>query len=418
VNPHMSEQGHSSNGMNGVLRVLLDTNIYCQDFQLRTSPMGLLLDESKHGRAQLLVPVVVLQETTRRFAEEVRQQRQTIVRLGKTLRKFGIDSDVLDGLKVALNDRISAYPSFFRSSLERHGARFLDLPDVSHQKILDRVLARRKPISEDGKRGYQDTLIWETLLSLQPSKDNIIYFITANWKDFGDKADGTALSQDLLNDLVTSCGDSSGVVLVPSLKDFTDVCIKPGRELLGDARRTVSTWELSTKAIRPTLPDVLPLDAKAIFTEELALALQRFFEGYEEELVRVSPDQLTGDIEFDEAYIEEADFERVQVEEVYRISEEEIGVSCEAEFDVIIRTATGMDPARLARLTQLIPRPEYTLTYNVARYEGQLHINMELTIDQAQLEVIEGTPSFSWVEIRAPAPQRFEDPNQGRLWDS
>jgi predicted nucleic acid-binding protein len=166
-----------------MLRVLLDTNIFCQDFRLRTSPMGLLLDESKRGRVQILVPMVVLQETTRRFDEEARKQRQSIAQQERALRRFGVDVKLLDGLKKALENRVDGYHSFLRNTLQSHGARFLDNPDVAHQVILDRVLSRRKPISEDGKRGYQDTLIWETILAERPTGDNMLYFITNNSSD-------------------------------------------------------------------------------------------------------------------------------------------------------------------------------------------------------------------------------------------
>lgn len=241
--------------------------------------MGLLLDESKHGRAQVLVPSVVIQETTRRFADEVRKQGQSIVQLEKGLRRFGVDLKPLESLKLALEDYVSGYNSFLRSTLEHHGARFLDTPNVPHQRILDRVLSRRKPISEDGRRGYQDTLIWETILAQHPSKDNVLYFIT-NDSDFAERSDANSLSLDLREDLIAAGGDSSGVVLFSSLKEFTDRFIKPNREFVVD-------WAKAT-------PYTVAQGPRAFSTRDLSVLVQGFLEDYANEFADVSPDAITG----------------------------------------------------------------------------------------------------------------------------
>ena len=49
---------------------------------------------------------------------------------------------------------------------------FIRFPEVSHEQFLNRMLARKKPMKADGK-GYQDTLIWETVLAEQPSETMI-----------------------------------------------------------------------------------------------------------------------------------------------------------------------------------------------------------------------------------------------------
>jgi predicted nucleic acid-binding protein len=386
-----------------MLRVLLDTNIFCQDFRLRTSPMGLLLDESKRGRVQILVPVVVLQETTRRFVEEARKQRQNIAQQERALRRFGMDVKLLDGLKKALEDQINAYHSFLRTTLQSHGARFLDTPDVPHQVILDRVLSRRKPISEDGKRGYQDTLIWETILAQRPSGDNMLYFITNNSSDFAERGDANTLSPDLRDDLIASCGESSGVVLFSSLKDFTDKYIKPNREFSVDAAHA----GMEVPAQQPI----------ALTTEELSVIVQGFLVDYAESLAGASPDVIaeTDLDDSDEVRIERAEFKAVRIGETFRISEEQIGADCEAQFHSLLSIGSLPDLSKVIDFASLVPRSEYQLNYRVALREGILYVGMGLTIDEAEREVVEATPLSSRLEVIKSVPK---DPNQGMLWNS
>lgn len=73
------------------------------------------------------------------------------------------------------------------------------------------------------------------------------------------------------------------------------------------------------------------------------------------------------------------------------------------------------DTGELAKLFLLMPRPDYMLNYRVARREGILQVILDATIDEAQQQVIEATPSYSRLEIDESLPK---DPNQGTLFDS
>jgi hypothetical protein len=346
--------------------------------------------------------MVVFQETTRRFDEEARKQRQSIAQQERALRRFGVDVKLLDGLKKAVENQVDGYHSFLRNTLQSHGARFLDNPDVAHQVILDRVLSRRKPISEDGKRGYQDTLIWETILAERPTGDNMLYFITNNSSDFAERGDANTLSPDLRDDLMASCGESSGVVLFSSLKDFTDKYIKPNREFSVDAAQTGR----DTPAQQPI----------AITTEELSGIVQDFVVDYAESLAGASPDVIaeTDQDDSDEVRIERAEFKSVRIGESFRISEDQIGADCEAEFYSLLSIGRLPDLSKVIDFASLVPRSEYQLNYRVALREGRLYVEMGLTIDEVEREVVEATPLSSRLEVIESVPK---DPNQGTLWN-
>ena len=83
----------------------------------------------------------------------------------------------------------------------------------------------------DGK-GYQDTLIWETVLAQQPSDDNPIHFITNNWTDFAESAQAMDLAAELVEDLERLGSTAKAVRMYRRLGDFTDEHVKPKREIL------------------------------------------------------------------------------------------------------------------------------------------------------------------------------------------
>jgi hypothetical protein len=98
--------------------------------------------------------------------------------------------------------------------------------------MLERVLARRKPVKADG-RGYQDALIWESLLAEYPTDSNPVHFVTDNWTDFAAAAEGDELALELVEDLRSIGSTEKSVRLYRHLTQFTDIHVKPQREILG-----------------------------------------------------------------------------------------------------------------------------------------------------------------------------------------
>ncbi len=193
--------------------------------------MRLLLDESKRGRVQILLPSIVLQETVRHFTEECASLQRSLGQQERSLHRLGLNNKALEPIRNGLERKIIHYQAHLISTLTAHGAMPVDIPDVSHQHILDRILARRKPISRDGKKGYQDALIWETLLSLKPLPADPLHFVSQNSSDFTDGVNRYRLADDLLEDLSSQFSDESVVRFFPTLKEFIDKCVKPAREI-------------------------------------------------------------------------------------------------------------------------------------------------------------------------------------------
>jgi hypothetical protein len=201
---------------------------------------------------------------------------------------------------------------------------------------------------------------------------------------------------------MASCGESSGVALFSSLKDFTDKYIKPNREFSVDAAQTGR----DTPAQQPI----------ALTTEELSGIVQDFVVDYAESLAGASPDVIaeTDLDDSDEVRIERAEFKSVRIGESFRISEDQIGADCEAEFYSLLSIGRLPDLSKVIDFASLVPRSEYQLNYRVALREGRLYVEMGLTIDEVEREVVEATPLSSRLEVIESVPK---DPNQGTLWN-
>jgi PIN domain len=349
--------------------------------------MRLLLDEAKLGRLHILVPSVVFQETVRRFQEEALSIQRSVARFERDFGRMGFDVGALERVKSDLEHESGLYEEYLRMILESHHSEFIDLPVIPHQKILDRIIARRKPISDDGKRGYQDTLIWETILGILQTIKERLYFITNNSSDFADSSDRTKLAPDLIADVALHAGDPEHVILFGSVREFTDQYVKPNREL--------------------------PMAAESVggmpSQQDIASLLEGFLRNYAQELIGASPDSIGRvTLPIEELAIARCDYSGLAIEEIFRISDQEIGVSCMVEFRVVLRgyIHKDIDSAVLGSWTR---QAETGFAFVTVRNDASLFVDMDLTLDDAYRQVIEARPTFSWAEISEPPPSNHQD---------
>lgn len=74
-------------------------------------------------------------------------------------------------------------------------------------QVIKRKITKKAPFHHDGKESYGDALIAETLININKYVDNltsndIVYFVTENYKDFSEsKSDKKKLHHDILNDI-------------------------------------------------------------------------------------------------------------------------------------------------------------------------------------------------------------------------
>jgi len=378
-----------------VLRVLIDTNVLCADYYLKGTAARLLLDSAKRRDVQILIPVVVLGEAVRRFGEETHELIRDMGGWRNKLARVVPDLGSFEAIKASLGKQANSYELYLKSTLGNSNAVLLSLPEISHERMLDRVLARRKPVKTDG-RGYQDALVWETILEQKPSETYPIHFITDNWTDFATNAQGGELASDLIVDLHAIGSTENAVRLYRRLRDFTDEHVKPTREVV--------------------VTGVAPSQAAKNSLVEVDSILGAFLDGYASQMIGSSVDSYELSKDYAELDIEDAQFrDNLNVTEVFWISEQEIGVAGEAAFDAALQAWiwTQEDPSIVSDW----PEDDGFYLSSVS-LRGIIHIEFEATIDASEQEVIEFRPLRSWADdIDSGSSSSEVHPGQGKLWE-
>lgn len=292
------------------------------------------------------------------------------------------------------------YEQFLNQTLLSSRAVLLPLPEISHGHMLERVLARRKPVKADG-RGYQDALIWESLLAEYPTDSNPVHFVTDNWTDFAAAAEGDELALELVEDLRSIGSTEKSVRLYRRLTQFTDIHVKPQREILG--------------------PRAAPTPPVGISEASLKATLSYFLEEYADKMVGSSVDAYRSELDLEDLEIANASYTGdLTIHEAFVISEHEVGVAGEAEFDAELSALHWAVTDPPLRGGPAASEDEDAFLQPVL-LGAKLRVEFEGTIDQTQEEVVEFRPSHSFaesteaMELRASTPEVH--PDQGQLWE-
>lgn len=189
------------------MRLILDTNILFKGGRfLGRGEWPVLISAARMGYVRICVPEVVIREHVNRYSNDLTMVLRDLKKGEEMLAALRppVESDpesealVRHSWPQSVNAEAwtGSYDAWLRGFIHEHGA-VLPLPTISHDKLLDAVLERRKPFAA-GEKGYRDALIWWTVV--EAIDDERTMFATDNAKDFMD-GDGTSLADDLVADL-------------------------------------------------------------------------------------------------------------------------------------------------------------------------------------------------------------------------
>lgn len=205
--------------------IVLDSNVFIADYWLRSPSFVLLRQFLSKTKATLVVPKIVFEEVVNDHKEEVDKFKSGASKLLRTadriFRQFERPGWAEMISKAVAND---PYPAFLSAILSEMKAQIPDYKDISHEKIVARDLARKRPFQESGK-GYRDTLLWETVVRQCIRKDELTVLVTDNFQDFYNP-DGE-LHPNLRRDVLARGYAFDSVALSRSLPVFTDTYIVP-----------------------------------------------------------------------------------------------------------------------------------------------------------------------------------------------
>lgn len=197
--------------------VVLDTNIYFNDYYL-TNP-----DFRKLGKACELtqltwcLPEVVQEESVRHFNSAIRKLHKETEKLQKSLQQ--ITQSELHLTLIDYEDQEKRLREFFRNRFHNsQTGKFIPVRNSGVRHIFERDIQRKKPFTEQGA-GFRDQLIWMSIVYLlQENKKSKVVFITKNAKDFFDSAG--KLHKDFIEDLHSKKLDLGRIQTYNSLKSF------------------------------------------------------------------------------------------------------------------------------------------------------------------------------------------------------
>lgn len=202
--------------------VVLDTTVLRGDMALRSGAIRQLLAWVEAEEVCLRIPEVVIREYERHYSQAGNRAAKQLFDGVSSLNGLNIALDLPEAKSLREVVRAAADKQFVHHLarlLQRDDVR-MPLPDVPHDKILQRQLAGRQPFNDSGD-GYRDTLIWHSLIELcsRLNELDVVAFVTGNHKDFCDEPEAAVLADELASELEATCSASPNLIRYPSLSD-------------------------------------------------------------------------------------------------------------------------------------------------------------------------------------------------------
>ncbi len=188
-----------------VLTVVFDTTVIRSDWLLEGPAGSFVVAEAAAGRLRLVVPELVLREAVNLYRREFKAAAKALQTAVRDFGRLAAD-DVGAQLRGVLADRdgeeaTAEYEKRLRDVFEKADGIVAPLPRASHDELITRALAGRRPFDQHGRRGYRDALIWHTVLEVA-SRHGHVVFISDNASDFAaSRSEPNALAGNLLDEV-------------------------------------------------------------------------------------------------------------------------------------------------------------------------------------------------------------------------
>lgn len=218
------------------MRVVIDTSVFRQSYWLNNTAFTVLLDGCGSAGHSLYTSAVVYEELLNLYREALEEK---VVALTRATRDWDqlVFQNPAQQAPIDKDQPFVAYREFVDETFDMYGITVLPYPLVTHEDVVRRDLARRKPFAKGGK-GYRDTLIWESVIELaSDGLDEPVVFITENSSDFLENRE--RLHPDLAADLGAERITASEVTVLVGLQSFNQQYIEPVLAELTDLGRQI-----------------------------------------------------------------------------------------------------------------------------------------------------------------------------------
>lgn len=211
------------------MKVVLDSNIIIADFWMQSPNFQVLLESSKKGNIDLMIPELVMDEVINKFNQRIEKSKKDIGSELVTLNKLTnneIENPVADSI---IEKAKKNYRKHFEKIIAINKIGVLPYPKTEHKYLAKKAMLKLKPFNTNEK-GYRDCLIWENikgLISADDIEDIItpeLIFITNNNKDFS--SDTGKVNEDLHAELEDENLNTESLEIHSSLGEFNDKIAK------------------------------------------------------------------------------------------------------------------------------------------------------------------------------------------------
>ncbi|MDJ0318595.1 PIN domain-containing protein [Arthrobacter antibioticus] len=173
-----------------MIAIVLDTNILRKSPYLSRNEWVLCATHKDEWKVRILVPEVVVMETTNTVTRDWTTDRNACSRV--KVGGFGLQKEV-DTIVQAIDTHITSYEDDLKKRLSELGAEILPDPAVSHTEVAKRAAKRTAPYQDkSSKDNYRDTIIWLSVIEAAGNNpEHEVWFVSENHDDFGIKGNST-----------------------------------------------------------------------------------------------------------------------------------------------------------------------------------------------------------------------------------
>jgi hypothetical protein len=284
-----------------------------------------------------------------------------------------------------------------RKAIRDAGGEIPGFPEVTHEELVRRALAGRRPFDDHGRLGYRDTLIWYTVLEV--ARDGHRVILATEDGDFRSADGAGGLHEHLIADLRQRGIDPERVSVVPSLAAIVQQVLEPALYLLKELNAQLDRDEDWGRKLEKSLKDIARDDADHVDLSKVSVGIDVDHEAY------------AGDV-VEETLAEVDDFRRFAIADAIPLGGGRFGIEAWLEgtafFDITV--STGDFDGR-----EEIPEGIWIAAdEKTAQLSGVAHVRLVFEVEYVPGEQRLGAPRLARIENAPEEPPRLTDGAEGR----
>lgn len=179
------------------MQVILDTNIYQEDYRTRSGRFQILLDYLRKTGSAVVLPRIVYQELRANYERELEARLARYGAVRGALNAL-LDREAAANVVVPIETEVKSYLEQLMSKLNIDTADIMEYKSSYMEIVVEHAVRRRRPCNDKGEE-IRDAVLWQMVLdTAAESESGSVVFVSRNTRQFGN-ASG-ALHPELMED--------------------------------------------------------------------------------------------------------------------------------------------------------------------------------------------------------------------------